>query len=126
MIKKLYITLASFCVALGVAGIFIPILPTTPFLLAAIYLYMRSSKSGVKMILRNKYLAPYVSSYFSKRGIPLPILLRTLVLLWLTLGISFILVKDHLHVELILLIVGIGVTVHLFLKRSKGFRSGRS
>ncbi len=119
MIKKLYIILASVCVCMGVIGIFIPILPTTPFLLAAIYLYMRSSRSGVKMILRNRYLSPYVSSYFSKKGIPAKILIRTLVILWTTLAISFVLVKDNLHVEIILLIVGAGVTVHLYLKRAK-------
>lgn len=119
MIKKIYIILAYFCIGLGITGIFIPILPTTPFLLAAIYLYMRSSKSGVKMILRNKYLSPYVASYFSKNGIPLRILLRTLILLWLTLGVSCFFVRDNLYLEILLLTVGIGVTVHLFLKRNR-------
>jgi uncharacterized protein len=119
MLKKLYIISAYLFVGLGIIGIFIPIMPTTPFLLIAIFLYMRSSKTGVKMILRNKYLSPYVYSYLSKKGIPAQILIRTLSLLWLTLAIAAIWVTQNLYVRLLLLSVGIGVSVHLYLKRKK-------
>ncbi|MEG0890475.1 MAG: YbaN family protein [Bacteroidales bacterium] len=119
MIKKIYILSAYLCVGLGIIGIFIPIMPTTPFLLVAIFLYMRSSKSGVKMILRNKYLAPYVYSYISKNGIPFKILLRTLLLLWGTLLIAAIFIANNIYIRLILLVVGVGVTIHLYIKRKK-------
>lgn len=119
MVKNLYIILASFFVCLGVVGIFVPVLPTTPFLLLAIWLYMRSSRKGVKMILRNKYLSPYVASYFSRKGIPPDILLRTLFLLWGTLAVAALWVTDNLYIRILLLIIGISVSVHLYLKRSR-------
>lgn len=119
MVKNLYIILASFFVCLGVVGIFVPVLPTTPFLLLAIWLYMRSSRKGVKMILRNKYLSPYVASYFSRKGIPPDILLRTLLLLWGTLALAALWVTDNPYIRILLLIVGISVSVHLYLKRSR-------
>ena len=55
MYRNIYIFFAWICVGAAFLGIFLPLLPTTPFLLLAVYLYMRSSKSGIKMILRNRY-----------------------------------------------------------------------
>ena len=119
MRKYIYIAVASLAVALGFLGMFLPILPTTPFLLLAIWLYMRSSRKGVKMILSNKRLSPYVHSYFSRRGIPLCQLKRILLTLWLTLGVAMAIFHSRILVIAILTAVGIGVTMHLFLKREK-------
>ena len=119
MINYIYISIASLSVALGFLGMFLPILPTTPFLLLAIWLYMRSSKKGVKMILSNRRLSPYVYSYFSRRGIPAHQLKRFLLTLWLTLGVAMAIFHSKPSVIAILTVVGIGVTVHLYLKREK-------
>ena len=119
MRKYIYIAVASLAVALGFLGMFLPILPTTPFLLLAIWLYMRSSRKGVKMILSNKRLSPYVHSYFSRRGIPLHQLKRILLTLWFTLGAAMAIFRSRPSVIAILTVVGIGVTVHLYLRREK-------
>ena len=119
MRKYIYITIASLSVALGFLGMFLPILPTTPLLLLAIWLYMRSSRKGVKMILSNRRLSPYVHSYFSRRGIPLHQLKRILLTLWLTLGAGIAIFYSRLAVVAILVAVGVGVTIHLYLKREK-------
>lgn len=119
MIKKLYIVTATICVGLGLMGTFIPLLPTTPFLLLAIFLYMRSSRSGVKMILRNRILSPYVKSYFSKDGIPAHILIRTLLLLWITMGACIIWATENIYVRSGLAAIAIGVTLHLYIKREQ-------
>lgn len=117
--RKIYVISATACVGLGLAGAFLPLLPTTPFLLLAIFLYMRSSKEGVKMILRNRYLVPYVKSYFSKKGIPFPVLARALLLMWLTMGSCIIWVTDNLCVRLLLALIAVGVSVHLYVKRAR-------
>lgn len=119
MKRKLLTISASICVIMGTIGVFLPLWPTTPFLLLAIYLYMRSSKRGVKMILSNKMLAPYVRSYFSKGGIPTNVLIRILTLLWGTLIIGMVLCREKLFVVGILCAVGVGVTIHLMSKRCK-------
>lgn len=118
MRKYIYITAASICVILGTIGMFLPILPTTPFLLLAIWLFMRSSRRGVKMILSNRYLAPYVHAYFSRNGIPAAKLRRILLTLWLTLLLGMVLCHK-VHAVLLLAAVGIGVTIHLYRKREK-------
>ena len=117
--KYLYIAAASFCVAMGFIGIFLPVFPTTPWLLLAIFLYMRSSLSGVKMILRNKYLGPYVHSYFSRNGIPAHQLKRILLTLWLTLAVGIAIFRGSIIVVCILASVGIGVSAHLYCRREK-------
>lgn len=116
---KIYVISATACVGLGLAGAFLPLLPTTPFLLLAIFLYMRSSKEGVKMILRNRYLAPYVKSYFSKKGIPAPVLARALLLMWLTMGSCIIWATGNLYIRLMLAAIAAGVSIHLYCKREK-------
>ena len=119
MRKYLYIGAALFCVSMGTLGMFLPILPTTPFLLLAIWLFMRSSKRGVKMIMGNKLMGPYVHSYFSRNGIPKNKLKRILLSLWLTLLATMWICHTKLHVVAILAAVGIGVTIHLYHRREK-------
>ena len=119
MKKYLYIAIASISVGLGFMGMFLPIMPTTPFLLLALGLYMKSSKDGVKMLLSNRYLAPYIRSYFSRKGIPKRQLKRFLLTLWLTLGVGMVIFHTKLHVIAILAAVGAGVSAHLYSKHEK-------
>lgn len=122
MYKKIYIFFAWICVGAAFIGIFLPLVPTTPFLLLAIFLYMRSSKSGIKMILRNRCLAPYVRSYFAKEGIDAPILLRTILLLWTSIGLCIAFATDNSLIRLLLLGIAIGVTIHLYCRRKGRIR----
>lgn len=119
MRKYIYISVASICVVLGTIGMFLPILPTTPFLLLAIWLFMRSSRGGVKLILSNRYLAPYVHAYFSRKGIPAEKLRRILLTLWLTLLLGMVACHYKAHAVILLAAVGAGVTIHLYMKREK-------
>ena len=79
MRRIIYIVLASFFVALATIGIFLPLIPTTPFLLLAVYFYMNSSYSRLKWLLGNKYLGPYIHSYLSKEGTKFDIPVKTAV-----------------------------------------------
>lgn len=119
MKKYIYIVLANLSIVLGVLGMFLPILPTTPFLLLAIWLFMRSSRKGVRVIMGNRHLAPYVHSYFSRNGIPVQKLKRFLLTLWLTLAAGMVIFHNNAHVVAILAVVGIGVSIHLYSKREK-------
>ncbi|HBZ24705.1 MAG TPA: DUF454 domain-containing protein [Rikenellaceae bacterium] len=117
--RQLYIILASIFVGLGALGIFIPLLPTTPFLLLATYFYMNSSKQRLRWLLSNRYLGPYIRSYLSKEGIPLRLKIRTLTLLWVTILYATFFATDKLHVQIILIIIAISVSTHLILKKTR-------
>lgn len=79
-------------VALGVIGIFLPVLPTTPFLLLAAACFMRSSKRFYLWLVNHPQLGPWVVDYLSGQGIPLKGKVYAIGLMWLSIGISSYLV----------------------------------
>ena len=112
-VKRLILVSAgTFCLILGVAGIFLPVLPTTPFLLLAAYCYARSSHKLHDRLMSNKHLGPYIHNYMVHKAIKKSIKIRALIFLWLTLLISFIFV-DNMYVRIILPLIGVAVTLHI-------------
>ncbi|HLA30997.1 MAG TPA: YbaN family protein [Pseudomonas sp.] len=79
-------------VALGVIGIFLPVLPTTPFLLLAAACFMRSSKRFYLWLVNHPQLGPWIVDYLAGQGIPLKAKVYTIGLMWLSIGISSYLV----------------------------------
>lgn len=115
-IKRFVLIIAgTLCVALGVVGIFIPILPTTPFLLLAAVCYARSSKRFYDWLLTNRWFGEYIRSYREGRGIPRQQKVLTIVLLWMTIGSTAGFAVSIWWVRLVLLGIAIAVTVHLLM-----------
>ncbi len=98
---------------LGVIGIFLPILPTTPFLLLAAACYARSSQRFYNWLINNKWFGNYIKNYHEGRGIPLKFKIFTIFLLWITILFSIYYVIDNFWFEVILFIIAIGVTIHI-------------
>lgn len=69
--KYIYIATGSLFLALRVIGIFLPVLPTTPFLLLAAALFFKGSPRIYNWLLEHKYLGPYIRSFREERAIPL-------------------------------------------------------
>ena len=69
--KTLLAALGGLCLVLGVVGIFVPLLPTTPFLLLAAALWMRSSPRLHDWLLSHGRLGGYIRDFREKRAIPL-------------------------------------------------------
>ena len=111
--RILLIILGTLCVALGVLGVFLPLLPTTPFLLLAAICYGRSSKRFYHWLVNNRWFGEYIRSYREGRGIPLKQKVLTVLLLWLTIGSTALLAATLWWVRLILLGIAVGVTIHL-------------
>jgi uncharacterized membrane protein YbaN (DUF454 family) len=92
---------------------FVPVLPTTPFLLLAAICYARSSERFYHWLLNNRWFGEYIKNYREGRGIPLREKTLTLIALWLTIGFTTLLVVSAWWGQLILLGVAVGVTIHL-------------
>jgi len=116
--RFLLIAIGTICLAIGVIGIFIPILPTTPFLLLAAACYLRSSQRFHSWLMNNRIFGSYIRNYTEGRGIPIKVKLFTIALLWVTIGIS-IWVVANLVVTVVLLCVAVGVTLHIAFIRAK-------
>jgi uncharacterized membrane protein YbaN (DUF454 family) len=99
--------------ALGTIGIVLPILPTTPFLLAAAACYYRSSKRMHQWLLNNRWFGEYIRNYKEGRGLPLKTKIIAVTVLWITIAYSAIFVLDILVVQIILLVIAIAVSTHI-------------
>lgn len=87
-IKILYNVLGTFFVGLGVAGIFLPLVPTTPFLLLASACYVRGSKRLHDWLMNHRYLGTYIKNIKERRGMPMRAKLITIGFLWVSIGFS--------------------------------------
>ncbi|MCL4809179.1 MAG: DUF454 family protein [Thermoanaerobaculia bacterium] len=85
MKRKLFFAGGVVAVGLGVAGIALPLLPTTPFLLLAAYLFARSSPAHYDRLVSHRVLGPYVRDWAEKRGLRRSAKVRALLLLWAVL-----------------------------------------
>lgn len=115
--QKILFIAGTISVAIGVIGILVPLLPTTPFLLLAAACYMRSSERFYRWLLNNRFFGTYISNYIEGKGIPLRIKIGTIALLWTTISLSIFLISPSIAVNIILVIVAIGVTLHIILLR---------
>ena len=111
--RPLLVTIGTLSVGLGVLGMFIPILPTTPFLLLAAACYARSSDRFLHWLLHNPWFGAYIRNYREGRGMPRATKILTLLALWVTLALSAAFGVSVWWVRLLLLLVGLGVTVHI-------------
>lgn len=83
--KVLYILFGTLSLALGIIGIFLPLLPTTPFLLLTAALYVRSSPRLYNRLLHHKYLGSYIRNFRENKAIPLRAKIISVSLIWITI-----------------------------------------
>ena len=112
------IIVGSFFTGLGIIGIFLPLLPTTPFLLLAAACYIRSSERLYNWLINNKWIGRYIKNYLEGKGIPLKSKVLSISALWITIGYSVFFVVNIFSVRVILILIAIGVTMHLLSIRT--------
>jgi uncharacterized membrane protein YbaN (DUF454 family) len=113
-LRALLIAAGTICLALGAVGIFLPILPTTPFLLLAAACYLRSSERMHEWLLNNRWFGEYIKNYQAGRGIPLKTKIIAISVLWLAIVYSTIFVVNEILIaQIVLLTIATGVSVHL-------------
>lgn len=103
----------TFFLGLGIIGIFLPLLPTTPFILLAASCYARSSKRLYNWLLNNRWFGSYIKNYREGKGVPYKIKILSVSFLWIVIGYSIIFVVNVLFVRIILFLIAAGVTVHI-------------
>jgi uncharacterized membrane protein YbaN (DUF454 family) len=115
--KIIFLVLGILSTTFGIIGIFLPLLPTTPFLLIAAFFFLKSSKRLYKWLTTHKILGKFIYNYIKYRAITLKSKIFTILLLWISIGISIYLLKS-LHFVILLIIIGIGVSIHLVLLKT--------
>ena len=105
-VKILLNIIGSISLVLGVLGIFLPLLPATPFLLLASACYLRGSDRLYRWLMNSRWLGDYIKNIQERKGIPLRAKLITIGILWLSLLFSIYRI-DILLVQLMLCFIGV-------------------
>ena len=105
--KAIYILVGCISIVLGVIGIFVPGLPTTPFLLLSSWLFYKSSKRMHDALHRSRWLGPYLRRFQERRGVSWKTKWFSIACMWTMISISAFGFIEHMHLRLLLL--GLGV-----------------
>ena len=114
----LLIIFGSLNVVVGIIGIFVPILPTTPFMLLAAACYIRSSDRLYRMLIHNKLLGKYIQNYREQRGMTGRHKSIVIALLWSSILYSALFATQLLWLKIVLIIIAISVTIHILMIRT--------
>lgn len=111
--KFLFAFLGSVSLVLGIMGVFLPVLPTTPFLLLSAALYMRSSQRLYDWLMSHKHLGPYIKNFREHKALPLRVKVVSVTMVWATLLYCAIFVAKEWWMSAIFIAIATGVTVHI-------------
>jgi uncharacterized membrane protein YbaN (DUF454 family) len=111
--RALLIACGTLSLALGILGIFLPLLPTTVFLLLAAACYARSSERFYLRLINDRWLGAYIRNHREGRGMRRRDKAITLTLLWLGIGATAIWTAHSFWLRAVLMLIAISVTVHV-------------
>ncbi|MBS3284632.1 YbaN family protein [Staphylococcus aureus] len=111
--RLILIVIGLIFTALGIAGAVLPLLPTTPFLLVAVFCFARSSDRFYNWLINQKIYKEYVENFYLHRGYTLQQKIKILISLYIVIGFSIYMV-DVLAVHIGLIIMVIIQTAVLF------------
>lgn len=111
--RRLLIAAGILSVGLATAGVFLPLLPTTPFLLLAAACFIRSSPRLYQWLIHHKWFGSYLRNYWEHRAIPRRTKVVIIILLWGTLLYSIVGIVKLWWIRICLVAIGTGVTLHV-------------
>ncbi len=113
-VKIVLIILGLLSLGLGVVGIFVPLLPTTPLLLLSAWCFVRSSERLYEWLINNRYLGEYIRNFREHRAIPLRAKILSVALIWLTIGYCVVAVVDeYWWAQIAMLLLAAAITWHI-------------
>ena len=122
MAVKIFLTilgLVSF--ALAVAGIFLPLLPTTPLLLLAAWCFVHSSPRLYEWLMQHPKFGPYIRNFRENRAIPLHVKVVAIVMIWLTIGFCILAVVDeYLWAQIAMFALAAAISWHILSYKTLG------
>lgn len=111
---RILLTIFGFLsLGLGILGIFLPILPTTPLLLLAAALFLRSDRRMYDWLLDHERLGPYIRNFMVHKSIPLKIKIISVSMVWITLINCAVFVAEHWAFRLFFIVLASAITIHI-------------
>ena len=113
LVRVLLFIAGTIFLVLGIIGVVLPILPTTPFLLLSAACYLRSSTRAHHWLYNNRVFGNYLRNYRDRKGLPLRAKIITISLLWAAISYSAFFIVNLLAVQVLLFIIAVAVSAHL-------------
>jgi hypothetical protein len=112
MQRSFFLFIGFLALGLGIVGMALPVLPTTPFLLLAGSMFMRSSDRWSDWLFNHRVFGPTIQNYLEHKAVAKQSKVLAMALLWPTIIISVYLV-DPLWVKALLILIAIAVSIHV-------------
>ena len=119
MLKILYQVGGSISIGLAMTGLFLPVLPTTPFVLLAIFLFGKSQPEKIQEIMQHPKLGPFIQDYLDPQGIPLKSKIKALFVLWLSILISVTFFIPLIAIKMLILSIASMVSIWIWMKPTR-------
>lgn len=119
MLKILYQVGGSISIGLAMTGLFLPVLPTTPFVLLAIFLFGKSQPEKIQEIMQHPKLGPFVQDYLDPQGIPMKSKIKALLVLWLSILISVTFFIPLIAIKMLILSIASMVSIWIWMKPTR-------
>lgn len=116
--KYLLIGFGWFFVAMGIIGIFVPLMPTTIFFILAATAFARSSEKFYDWLIYHPRFGKFIKDYREKRGMPLKSKVIAVAMMFATIGSSAYFFTEKTYVRIILIIIAIGVSSYIISLRT--------
>ena len=100
-------------VALGVIGIFVPLMPTTIFFILAAACFARSSEKFYNWLIYHPKFGKFIRDYREQRGMPLKSKIIAISIMLITIGSSAVFFTEKIYVRIILAAIAIGVSSYI-------------
>lgn len=114
--RAFFFTAGIICLVVGLIGVIIPLIPTTPLLLLAAGCFVRSSEKLYHWVLYNKYFGDYVRAFREGKKIPLKTKVFAISLVWIFISISAIFFVDPIILKILLFIIALLVSLYISSK----------
>ncbi len=118
--KILFVVLGLISLVVGILGVFLPLLPATPFLLFSAWSFAKSSDKLYNWLMNHKVLGTIIRDYRDEKSLTIRIKISAILLLWVSMLYSiFYVVNEKWWLQLILATIATGVTIHLLTLKTK-------
>ena len=112
-LRLILIVSGVLCIGLGILGIILPILPTTPFILLAAALFARSSPLFYNWIIKHKWFGSFIKNYYEGKGIPTRVKITAISILWITILFSVFFAVKLIFIKIALILIAVGASIYI-------------
>lgn len=117
--RYFYLISGILLVTIGVIGIFLPVLPTTIFLILASACFVKSSPRANEWLRNHKVLGMYIKNYQDKTGLSIRAKIFNITFLWVMILLSAFYFTNEFYIRIILILIAVGVTIHLLMIKTR-------